>query len=179
MEEFVLTLEQQRLAGENHNLIYRFAQQKGADVEEVYGILAIALCKAAKAYDVSRGTKFSSLAFQCMNNEYNLYLRHENNLSHFPPGSVFSYNSMIPNSANKDSTEYLSIIINKDNSHIIDTGELEVDEFVKSLKPVQQKVLIGLMCGRNMAEIARRLGCSRQYIFRVRDSIGQRWISEQ
>ena len=87
MENFALTHEQQELAAENHNLIYRFAQTMAIDVEEFYDILAIALCKAAKTFDKSRGLRFSTLAFQCMKNEYNMYWRRELNSKPVPPGN--------------------------------------------------------------------------------------------
>ena len=58
-----MTEEQKKLAEDNHNLIYFYARKyhmSKQDFEDMYGILAIGLCKAARDYDESRGRAFSS-----------------------------------------------------------------------------------------------------------------------
>ena len=67
-----LTLDQQRIVSENHNLIYSLANKKNINLDEYYDVLAIGLCKAAMIYNENK-SKFSTLAFTCMLNEY----RHE------------------------------------------------------------------------------------------------------
>ena len=46
-----LTLDQQRIVSENHNLIYSLANKKNINLDEYYDVLAIGLCKAAIAFD--------------------------------------------------------------------------------------------------------------------------------
>ncbi len=174
MENFALTHEQQELAAENHNLIYRFAQTMAIDVEEFYDILAIALCKAAKTFDKSRGLRFSTLAFQCMKNEYNMYWRRELNSKHVPPGLIVSYNTLISNDSDENS-QFISIITNKTCEGVNDSGNIEVEEFMETLHPIQRDVLTYLMDGCKVSEIADKLGCSRQYVYRVRRSIRRLW----
>ncbi|MBR1526307.1 MAG: sigma-70 family RNA polymerase sigma factor [Prevotella sp.] len=174
MEDFALTQEQQELAAENHNLIYRFAQAREINVEEFYDVLAIALCKAAKAYDQSRGLRFSTLAFRCMRNEYNMYWRHELNRRHIPPGSIVSYNTLISNESDENS-QFLDIIANQTCDGVNDSGAIEVEEFIETLHPIQRDVLTYLMDGCKVPEIAEKIGCSRQYVYRVRRSIRTLW----
>lgn len=69
-----LTLDQQRIVSENHNLIYSLANKKSINLDEYYDVLAIGLCKAAIAFDNTKG-KFSTLAYTVMLNEYKQELR--------------------------------------------------------------------------------------------------------
>ncbi len=60
-----MTEEQKKLAEENHNLIYFYARKyhmSKQEFEDMYGILAIGLCKATRDYDESRGRAFSTVA---------------------------------------------------------------------------------------------------------------------
>lgn len=59
-----LTESQSKLVEQNHSLIYGFARKYNLDIEEWYGILALALCKAALAFD-SKKAKFSTLYYLC------------------------------------------------------------------------------------------------------------------
>ena len=59
-----LTENQSKLVEQNHNLIYGFARKYNLDIEEWYGILALALCKAALAFD-DKKAKFSTLYYLC------------------------------------------------------------------------------------------------------------------
>lgn len=77
-KEVPLSYEQKELAEKNHSLIYAFAKQNNVDIDEHYGALAEALCKAARSYDKNKG-KFSTLAYTCMRNEINMHHRKSNN----------------------------------------------------------------------------------------------------
>ncbi len=94
-DTYALTESQRELAGKNHRLIYKFAKIKEADLEEFYGVLAIGLCKAARAYDASSGYKFSTLAYRCMDNEYKMYWRAECVSKHIPSNMILSYNKEV------------------------------------------------------------------------------------
>lgn len=172
-DQYSLTDEQRELAAKHHNLIYRFAQIKEADLEEFYGVFAIGLCKAARIYDASLGYKFSTLAFHSMNNEYNYYWRHELNSSHIPSNSIISYNTMI-DPENGDA-EFLGIITNRLDSCLLDTGRIEVIEFFNSLDTIQRIVLNGLMDGYKETEIAEYIGCTRSNVSRVKRMIMRKW----
>lgn len=63
-EVMKLTESQSKLVEQNHNLIYGFARKYNLDIEEWYGILALALCKAALSFD-SEKAKFSTLYYLC------------------------------------------------------------------------------------------------------------------
>ena len=48
------------------------------DIEDWYGTLAIAMCKAAMVYDPSKNIKFTTFAGMCMQNEIYMVYRKEN-----------------------------------------------------------------------------------------------------
>lgn len=69
---------QRKLVEDNHNLIYSFLNSRHLSldaIEDWYGTAAIGLCKAALTYDESRGAKFATLAYICMDNEVRMVLR--------------------------------------------------------------------------------------------------------
>lgn len=70
--------KQRKLVEENHNLIYSYLHSHKLSldaIEDWYGTAAIGLCKAALVYDESRGAKFSTLAYLCMDNEVKQIMR--------------------------------------------------------------------------------------------------------
>lgn len=69
---------QRKLVEENHNLIYSYLNSRNLSldaIEDWYGTAAIGLCKAALIFDESRGAKFTTLAYICMDNEVKQILR--------------------------------------------------------------------------------------------------------
>lgn len=79
----VLNDAQRKLVENNHNLIYSFLNSRHLSldsVEDWYGAAAIGLCKAAMVYDESRGTRFTTLAYICMDNEVRGTMRTERKL---------------------------------------------------------------------------------------------------
>mgnify|MGYP001006295940 CR=1 FL=1 len=69
---------QRKLVEDNHNLIYSFLNSRHLSldsVEDWYGTAAIGLCKAAMVYDESIGSKFTTLAYICMDNEVRQIMR--------------------------------------------------------------------------------------------------------
>lgn len=69
---------QRQLVADNHNLIYKYLDGKHLSmdsVEDWYGAAAVGLCKAGIIFDKTRGLKFSTLAFVCMENEVRGVLR--------------------------------------------------------------------------------------------------------
>lgn len=73
-----LNNKQRKLVEENHNLIYSFLNSRHLSldaIEDWYGTAAVGLCKAALIYDESRGAKFTTLAYICMDNEVRMILR--------------------------------------------------------------------------------------------------------
>ena len=62
----MLTAEQQKLAADNHNLIYQVLHDHNLPIDDYYDVAAIGLCKAAAKFDPSRGYAFSTYAYPSM-----------------------------------------------------------------------------------------------------------------
>lgn len=74
---------QRKLVEDNHNLIYSYIHSHKLNldaVEDWYGAAAVGLCKAALIYDESRGCKFSTLAYLCIDNEVKMEMRRNRKL---------------------------------------------------------------------------------------------------
>lgn len=73
-DEQMLTDDERKLVEENHDLIYMVADCMDIDIDEYYGLLAIALCHAAQKYKTrKRAYDFSEFAKIVMIREYFIY----------------------------------------------------------------------------------------------------------
>jgi len=70
------------LAERNVKLVYHLAKRyrQRNDYDDIVGSGMVGLCKAAKAFDESKGYKFSTLAARCITNEFNYYFRVKNRI---------------------------------------------------------------------------------------------------
>jgi RNA polymerase sporulation-specific sigma factor len=79
-----MTDEQERLVTQNLRLAGFFAQKyagSGIEIDDLYSIACVGLCKAALAFDPAR-SKFSTYASRCMTNELNMALRRRKEIRH-------------------------------------------------------------------------------------------------
>ena len=75
-----MTERQRRFAARNHNLIYRFLQEKGWEVSEYYDIAAFGYLRAVRRYLTEPGLSiyaFSNIAWQAMTQSIASFLRAE------------------------------------------------------------------------------------------------------
>lgn len=176
MEDKPLTEEQRQLAAENHNLIYTFAKQNHADLEEVYGDLAIGLCKAAGAYGKMMGLKFSTFAFACMKIEYMKYQRARYASSQIPESYIISYDGMIA-ADNSGSEEFsLSLVIPGSEDVEYDISEDLVENFIKTLTPSEKTVIYVKLQKYPDRVAGDYLHVSHQYINALKHRIRKKWL---
>ncbi|MBR5604241.1 MAG: sigma-70 family RNA polymerase sigma factor [Bacteroidales bacterium] len=156
-----LTKEQQELVEKNHNLIYEFAKKKNLVVDEYYGILAIGLCKAASAYDESRG-KFSTIAYCCMNNILNEHYRHISKQCAIPEDKILSYDVQLGDEDIDGS--YIDIIADDCCVQDIVFNNIMTECIMDKLNNNEKTVATYLINGLKQSEIAATIGCSRQNV---------------
>ena len=157
-----MTEEQKKLAEENHNLIYFYARKyhiSKQDFEDMYGILAIALCKAARDYDESRGRAFSTVAMGYMLNE----CRNAYRCDKYRNGklSICSYNNIFSLSDEDDTTEYLDILEGKQDVWD-DVNLIELNQFNEQLRKIAYLSYLGY----NQQEIAKEMGITQSIVSR-------------
>jgi RNA polymerase sigma factor (sigma-70 family) len=161
-----LTEEQKELVEKNHNLIYDFAHKRNIlNIDDWYGILATALCKAAKGYDESKGYAFTTFTFRCMDNELNDVLR--------------KYNSSI----NKDALYYDDDSFQEEfidsRQHKAMQYDIMLNSLINRLNDNEAKTILMVADGFTQSEIAENIGCKQQnishYIKQIKKKIGH-WL---
>lgn len=141
----MLSIEQKYKVSENHNLIYWYANLHGLDVEEWYGVLAIALCEAVADHDSAKGSLsnyFKVKADGAMSKEFSKLKTHKRKHNGMYELTDLNHPSTFPNME-------ADIIIN---------DMLEDDETgILKLK----------LHGLTQNEISERLGVSQSTVSRV------------
>ena len=157
-----LSDEQRDFVAEHHNLIYSFANQRNIDLEEFYGILAIALCRAAQSYDESKGT-FSTYAYIWMDSCLKRYWLTEYRKMRRAPSEPVSLNEYV-NSDDGNDTELQDILDDSSiTTHLDDTAVI-VEEFLKTLTPDQRTIAEGLMSGYSEVAISKNFEHTRAWV---------------
>ncbi len=166
-----LTSTQQKMVEDNHKLIYGAAHKYKINLEEYYDVLAIGLCKAAMAFDETKG-QFSTFAYITMLNEYNGVLRHNKTSSVIPAQNIVSMNIRMSSDDGDCVVEFGDMF--PDNVDIEkDTAETDYIRFLckKICHPQEQEVIQLLADGFTQSEIAERIGVSRQRIGQLMNKI--------
>ena len=88
-----LSSKQQKLAEENHNLIFAFMNKHHLDPDEYYGDMAEAYCIAIAAFNESRGT-LSTLVYHAMNNRLKNIRRYQTNPRRVPSDAIISMDAL-------------------------------------------------------------------------------------
>lgn len=170
-----LSKEQQDLVSNNHKLIFSYANKMNLDIDEYYDLLAIGLCKAAKAYDPSRGYAFSTYAYISMRNECYMYWRHISSKQQIPEDLVFSYNNPFSDESERsDRIERLNDIFG---TYQLDSTEVELKEFIDSLKANERQIIFEKMYGYTQREIAMHIGKSQIAVSRMFNRIKEKWLN--
>jgi RNA polymerase sigma factor (sigma-70 family) len=130
-------------------------------VEDWYGAAAVGLCKAGIIFDKTRGIKFSTLAFVCMENEVRRVLRHaykheiQNVLSlDYPLDDTdnLTFGDLIP-----DDTNYEDLVVLND----------AVRDALDALSDRNRDIVEKIMSGLRRVEVAHMMGYSKTTICNV------------
>ncbi len=162
-----LTLAQQQLVEDNHQLIYGYAYANGLKVDDWYDVLAIALCRAAQLYDESKGA-FSTLAYKAMRNHYLHTVRRETGLQRcIPANRIVSLQAICNNSGSAidEPSTYEQMI--PDQNIMIDrdvTEKVVIDSILETVPQRNKEILFQWIDGKTINELAAQYSCSKQNI---------------
>lgn len=158
----VLNDEQRQMVVDNEKLIWWTMKRFGvSDIDDIYSILALGLCKAAFTYKKEKG-EFSTWAITIMEMEIKLEFRRRNTNIRRLNYETFSYNSIIPNGKNKNDIEFLETIQGKS-----DVWEDLVNIDFSCLTDTEKQI-VKLICeGYNQMEMKEIMGLSQSYISRI------------
>lgn len=173
-EDKPLTEEQRKFVSDNHNLIYSYAQKNNLDLDEYYGILAIALCKAATIFDPDLGFAFSTLAHVSMHHECCSYRRDFYATRKIPKDLIVSLDAPIRDEPySKEFYDKVYDILN--DKYRTEIAKAELKEFISTLRQTDQIILLYTFQGYEQKEIAAALGMTRANVNGRLHALKKRW----
>ena len=142
---------QRKLVEDNHNLIYGFLRDKHLPGTDYYDLMAIAMCRAAVAYN---GTaKFSTFAYKCMK----YALAHELRTQSFMKRSMCR-------DVGIDKIVGLS-----SPSFIEDScSDCDFQRSISKLGAQQKRVISALAAGERAVDVGKSEGVSYQRIYQIK-----------
>lgn len=165
----MLTKEQQQLVIDNEKLIFSYMNRFGLledDIEDWYGLLAFALCKAARSFNETKGFKFSTYAWTCLNHEVWNIKNRERSVT-----QVLSLDETVPDT---DGLTYVDIIPSDEDmeSDIIDMvckfDNKKLLQLYDKLKPLHREIIyLYFVEELKQTEIADKIGVTRQRISKI------------
>lgn len=161
-----LTEEQKELVEKNHNLIYDFAHRKNIlNIDDWYGTLAVALCKAAKGYNESKGYSFTTFANKCMDNTLKDMFK--------------QYGSSIDKDALYYDDNSFPEEFTDSRQHHRMQYDIMLNSLISMLNDKEAKVILMIADGFTQKEIAEKMGCKQQnisyYMKQIKKKIGY-WL---
>lgn len=162
-----LTLEEQRLVEDNHNLIYSFIYKHlNGNIDEYYDVCAISLCKAIKTYNTNQNVPLSSYAYCIIMNDVKAVWRATKAQHRIPNEIIDSYNEPISNGDDVNNGCMLDVIPNVENLEnlIIDNNivNVELDKFDEMHRGMIELCLAGY----KQKEVAKKYNVAKQTVNR-------------
>lgn len=167
----MLTLEQQKLVTENHNLIYKVLNDLKANLDDYYDIAAIGLCKAGKKYKEGKSS-FSTYAYSVMKNE--IVDKFRSNSATSKIGMVEISTEQTMGSDDGKCRILDTISSNDDTEDKIITGEV-LTELNRHLTDTEKQILRSLLNDKTYSEIVEEVGISKTRICQLRKRIGLKY----
>lgn len=166
--------DQKRIVEENHNLIYKFAQNYHLDLEQYYDVLAIGLCRAAFHYKGNTEYQFSTYAFKVMKNEYlNTYRSQYGCKRNEGDKYLVSYNDQKFSKSVEGECEMLDFLGSSDEDMIDDvlTSVIE-DDLVSRFDKKNHKQMVRLLLnGHSQLEVAKIMDVSHTMVYHIRKKL--------
>ena len=165
----MLTPEEQKLVAENEKLIYSYMNRFNLsenEVEDWYGLLAFALCKAARGFDESKGYKFSTYAWTCLTHEvWNLHDR-KHSLE-----NVVSFDEYVPGTDNLIYRDILPSDYDLEYEVLQNMDEINSEKLLyryNKLKPLHKEIIYQhFILDNKQIDIAEKYNVSRQRISKI------------
>lgn len=160
-----LTLEQQKLVEDNHNLIYSLLKAMSVSADDYYDVAAIGLCQAAALFDASKGLKFSTYAYTAMRNEVLKEIRKDKAIKN--GGGAITVSLQEPTTQDDEPLTIGDGIPanygNPDDMLAVESIHGTIDK----LNPKHQEVMKLFISGYKQGEIADIIGTSQANVSRI------------
>ena len=172
---FAIKNSYEKIVEENHNLIYAFLNKCHLPTNEYYDLAAIGLCKAAKTWDCDR-QKFSTYAYTCMFNEVMGEKRK------YRCKKRINNDELISLDAHIDEEQKLSILDIINDSYSLEDEiitNIDVSNFVKSLKGRDRAIVDLFTLGYVQDDVANIIGVSQATISRIKKKLKDKYIKNK
>lgn len=172
-----LTPEQQQLAADNEKLIWFFLKKyaSGSDPQELYGVAAEGLIRAAATYDPARG-KFSTHAMYQMRSavDFDQSCAKRKKRSGKPVLHMDDVDAVDPNEEYNAETCGVAQLKDRPCLSLDETGA-DVERFLRSL-PARDRELVRMrICGYTIKEIGDTFGITIQAASAHMKRIANKW----
>ena len=163
--------EQQQLAADNHDLIFKFLRQKKLTDDEFYDIAAIGLCKATIVYNDK--WKFSTIAYKCMSHEVGHERIYRRAKKRIPENEIVYLDAVI--SVDDDTkSSFEKLIGSKTDIEETVISDIYISEILSELAENEIKIVKLLLNGFTQEEIAKKFKLSRAEISRRKTRIAEK-----
>ena len=157
-----------KLVEDNINLVYFLINKyypsfRGNEDVEQEGM--IGLCKAAKTFDDSKGTQFSTYATMCVLNQIREFFRV--NMKH---NGVLSSDSMFKDDDGNEKAFIDTVVGDED----ISVDKIQFDQFYNTLDD-SEKELVQLLSKYTQGEIGKLYGLAHNTISCRKRKLGKKW----
>jgi RNA polymerase sporulation-specific sigma factor len=163
-----LNEEQKKLVEDNFKFVYSYAHKNigkcyNLSFDELVSIYSLALCKAARNFDPTRGSKFLSLVSICMDNELKMNFRKNKRSNCEIPMSEFTNNESGEDFNSEDLFEELSY--RPIDSLMLD---MSIKERLNKLTEKEKKIFsLYVINELNQRNVGKALGISQSYSSRL------------
>ena len=174
-----LSNEQREFVEQNHGLIYSYAHRKKLNLEEYYGILALALCQAAVLWD-KRKSSFSTYVYMKMSSYVNAHIRGAINTKHKLDDSIQTvwldedFSSSGSGTTGDASVGEFTISPMIPLADVCE-GKIMANEMLSILSEKERKIVIGKQEGLSNAQIGIELGCSAENVRHHLKKVKRKW----
>lgn len=167
-----LTIDQEKLITENHNLIYGVLKEYGLlhrddDISDWYGIAAEGLVSAAITYNKGK-SNFSTHAYHIMSNRLKNEMRLNNRQRQIPAECIISMDNVIPDT---DNITYAESVADKTDIENYVCTKVRISEIYYGLTELQKKIIWYLSNGYLPREIVDLGICSKANVYKVIDAV--------
>lgn len=168
MSKEELTEEQTRLVLDNLRLAWKFSHkfqaENGGDLNDYYSCACMGLTEAARSFDPSRGAQFSTLAVISIRRWiFRHFLESEKRYKRLVRCSIHRPIGKEKEDTLEDILESSEVSTSEKAFNRISTEEVE--EFILSLRPEYQDIIIRRMLGQTFRSIAKDQGCTTRVIY--------------